>query len=317
VGKKFNFFIFTNKEIDEKYWNGLIKKKAMQRFEWLYIISESYGLRPFYILAHEGDSYALVGSFETRQGFVSLPFLSFSGYSANDESALSALKEHIVSAGVDMDSRDVGSVMDGEPRYVTSIIAIEDLDAYWNSLSVNMRNQIRKSQNFGFKSLQSRAIRDGEYTLYAKAMHRLGTPVHKKLFFQKILEYIPESFVLTVYDDSIEIGFMLCVYDGDTLYDLFAATDPKYNARYANYYLYYEALKIASAKGLKKFDMGRSTYGSGVHKFKQKWKSVDYSINSKLVYSKSGSMGLASRIWQKLPYAFTLWLGPKVRKYLP
>jgi len=310
--------ILLNKEIDEKYWNSLIKNKAMQRFEWLYVISESYGLKPFYLLAFEGDRYALVGSFETRKGFVSLPFLSFSGYSTNDASALSALEEYIIaSVGVDIDSRDAGASMDGGSVYVTSVIALEDLDAYWALLSVNMRNQIRKSQSFGFKSAKSRVMGDGEYSLYAKAMHRLGTPVHKKLFFCKILEHIPESFVLTIYEGSTEIGFMLCVYDGDTLYDLFAATDPKYNASYANYYLYYEALKTANEAGLKKFDMGRSTYGSGVHKFKQKWKPTDYPISSKLKYDKSGSMGLASSIWQKLPYTFTLWLGPKVRKYLP
>lgn len=308
--------IISSDKISKEYMNYFVGHKAMQRFEWHNIIKESYGLKPFYVIAVKDTEYAVIGSFETVKGYISMPFLSHSGFESNSYNLLSDLKTYLTTNNINIDARNV-IPLEQNPSYVTSVIALESMDSYWRSLSTNMRNQIRKSQAFGFETTYLRNMSDDAYDLYARAMHRLGTPVHKKLFFDKILEYIPESFVLTVSDESKSVGFMLCVYDGDILYDLFAATNPEYNPKYANYFLYYEAITKAFEIGLKYFDMGRSTYGSTVHQFKQKWKPRDYSIASLIRYQKSGSFGLLSKIWQKLPYRLTLWLGPKVRKYLP
>lgn len=308
-------FLITS-DIQSPEWNALVHNNAMLRIEWKDIIAESYGINPFYILAQDGNSIAMIGSFQTTKGFISLPFLSYSGFFTNDQNTLESLKSYLQNHKIDIDARNK-IALTKNPHYVTSVIEFESMEALWKNLSTNMRNQIRKSQTYGFETKLMNTFAQEAYMLYAKAMHRLGTPVHKKLFFEKILESISESVVIEVYDKEKMIGFMLCVYDGETVYDLFAATDPEYNKYYGNYFLYYEALTFANDKGVQYFDMGRSTYGSTVHKFKQKWKPIDYSITSSLSYNKSGSMGLISRLWQKLPFAITLWLGPKLRKYLP
>jgi len=308
--------VLLNNQIHQEEWNHVVNNSALLRFEWSRIIQETYALEPYFALLQEGDSFALVGAYKTSKGYISLPFLSYSGFHASDEHTLNKLKDFLRNNTIEIDARNKISLTEN-PHYVTSVIEVQSMEGLWKNLSTNMRNQIRKSQTYGFEIKLMDTFTQEAYMLYAKAMHRLGTPVHKKLFFEKILEYISESVVIGIYDKDKMIGFMLCVFDDKTLYDLFAATDPKYNQYYANYFLYYEALNLVHEKGLIYFDMGRSTYGSSVHKFKQKWKPVDFSITSSLSYSKSGSLWLISKIWQKLPFAITLWLGPKLRKYLP
>lgn len=297
-------------------WNAIVKNSTYLRFEWFRIIQETYALEPYYVYVQDGDSIAAIGAFKTSKGYLSLPFLSYSGFFTNDQKSLESLKSYLQKQHIDIDARNK-IALTKNPHYVTSVIEFQSMEALWKNLSTNMRNQIRKSQTYEFETKFMKIITQETYLLYAKAMHRLGTPVHKKLFFEKILEFIPESVIIGVYDKEKMIGFMLCVYDSETVYDLFAATDPEYNKYYGNYFLYYEALKFADSKGLQNFDMGRSTYGSSVHKFKQKWKPIDYSITSSFSYNKSGSMGLISQLWQKFPFIITLWLGPKLRKYLP
>lgn len=308
--------ILLNTQIENDQWNRTINNSALLRFEWSRIIQETYALEPYFALTQEGDLFAVIGAFKTSKGYISLPFLSYSGFYTNNEDTLKSLKSFLQNNTIEIDARNKIALTEN-PHYVTSVIEVRSMDGLWKNLSTNMRNQIRKSQTYGFETKLMNTFSQEAYMLYAKAMHRLGTPVHKKLFFEKILKYIPESIVIGIYDKEKMIGFMLCVFDGETLYDLFAATDTEYNQYYANYFLYYEALKLVNEKGLIYFDMGRSTYGSSVHKFKQKWKPTDYSITSLLSYNKSGSMGLISQLWQKLPFAITLWLGPKLRKYLP
>lgn len=308
--------ILLNDKIHQEEWNHLVNNSALSRFEWSRIIQETYALEPYFVLAKKENLFAAIGGFKTSKGYISLPFLSYSGFFSNDENTFKSLKKHLQDQNIAMDARNK-IALSKNPHYVTSVIEFESMEALWKNLSTNMRNQIRKSQTYGFEARYMKTFTQESYLLYAKAMHRLGTPVHKKLFFDKILDYIDESVVIAVFDKNKMIGFMLCVFDKQTMYDLFAATDPEYNKYYGNYFLYYETLKLANEKGLKYFDMGRSTYGSSVHKFKQKWKPIDYSITSLLSYNKSGSMGLISQLWQKLPFAITLWLGPKLRKYLP
>lgn len=308
--------ILLNSDIDFNEWNFLVKNNAMLRIEWRNIIKESYDLKPFYMLIKEDNSFAMVGSFQTGKGYISLPFLGYSGYKYSDFKMFELLRNNLKKNKIEIDARNK-IPFNESIYYITSIINIDSFDIYWKNLSTNMRNQIKKSQTYGFEIKVEKKLSQEAYRLYAKAMHRLGTPVHKKLFFDKILEHIPESFVMIISDKSKIIGFMLSVYDDETLYDLFAATDTEYNKKYANYFLYYEMLKYTHEKGLKYFDMGRSTLDSSVHKFKLKWNPIDFSVTSSFVYNKNSSLGLISRLWQKLPFALTLWLGPKLRKYLP
>ena len=70
-------------------------------------------------------------------------------------------------------------------------------------------------------------------------------------------------------------------------------------------------------KNLKFFDLGRSTYNETTYHFKKKFRPKFYKINSKINYSSSNKLQIASNIWCKLPLCVANFIGPKVRKYLP
>jgi hypothetical protein len=63
------------------------------------------------------------------------------------------------------------------------------------------------------------------------------------------------------------------------------------------------------------YSFGRSTNGSGTHRFKKQWGSFDkqlfwnFSLPKKVNIRK---MRLASEVWKRLPYLITDWLGPVI-----
>jgi hypothetical protein len=83
--------IFINDKIDSNLWNKFINNKIFFRYEWLYIIQNTYKLEPYFILCYQDEKFALIASFKTSKGYISLPFVSYSGFCSNDEYILKQL----------------------------------------------------------------------------------------------------------------------------------------------------------------------------------------------------------------------------------
>jgi len=94
-----------------------------------------------------------------------------------------------------------------------------------------------------------------------------------------------------------------------------------------NMLLYWEAIADAADRGLREFCMGRSTEGSGPHRFKTQWGATPTRLRWEYVLPEGGEMPglnpdnpkfrLAVRIWQRLPLPLTRWLGPPIVRHLP
>ena len=306
--------ILVNEEIDRALWNRLANDKTFFRFEWYDAIKQSYALEPLFVLCFEGEKFALIGSFKTRKGYISMPFVSYSGYLSNDEEALTELKGYLDSQGIEIDSRDL---LDKEVKsgYVNPIVTIDSFDEFWKNISRNTRNQFRKSEKNGFIFDENGKF-DDFYKLYSLGMRNLGTPVHSKRYFDELRERFDTS-IFSIFDGDRVIGSMFCIADSQTLSILYAYVLPEYSKRYANYYLYLNVVRWIADNGLKYMDMGRSTYGVGTYHFKKKFKPKFYAINSKINYTNSSIMKLASEIWKRLPLCVANFLGPKLRKFLP
>jgi hypothetical protein len=73
--------------------------------------------------------------------------------------------------------------------------------------------------------------------------------------------------------------------------------------------------------------MGRSTEGSGPHRFKAQWGAVPTRLRWEYVLAEGEELPglhpdnprfrLAVRVWQRLPLALTRWLGPPIVRHLP
>ncbi len=306
--------ILINNEIDKNIWNKFVNNRIFFRYEWLFVIKDSYKLEPLFIMCYEGDKFAIIGSFKTHKGYISLPFVSYSGFLSNDEEMLQEIKKYLKKNNIVIDSRDLLE-KEATKGYVNPIVSVPSYEEFWKNISSNTRNQFNKSMKSELVFTKEDTV-DNFYKLYSLGMRNLGTPSHGKKYFYKLNQYF-NVLIFTIFDNDKAIGSMFCLSDYDTMAVLYAYVLQEYSKKYANYYMYLNAIKWMSKNDLKFLDMGRSTYGEGTFYFKKKFRPKFYTINSNINYTTDTKMQLASKIWKKLPLQVANFIAPKVRKYLP
>jgi serine/alanine adding enzyme len=92
-------------------------------------------------------------------------------------------------------------------------------------------------------------------------------------------------------------------------------------------FLYWKILCFAGERGYREFDFGRSTIGSGTHRFKKQWGSQELPLfwaywvpnGAELpeVNKENRRYEFAIKCWQKLPVSLTKLVGPPIVKCLP
>jgi hypothetical protein len=114
----------------------------------------------------------------------------------------------------------------------------------------------------------------------------------------------------------------------DHLFPYYGASDPSYNAKGPNNFMYYDLMRWGGQNGYRTFDFGRSKKeGSGSYDFKAHWGMVERElpyeillINRKSVpnYSPTNPrFQLTIRLWQHLPLRVTRALGPALIRLVP
>ncbi|MCT7528524.1 GNAT family N-acetyltransferase [Aliarcobacter cryaerophilus] len=314
--------ILINNQIDSNVWNSYVKNNTFYRFEWLDIIQNTYNLEPYYLILNDGDKFALLPAFKVKNKLISLPYTYIVGFLSNSEELLNKLKEYINKNSLIVQYKYLSNTIK-DTSTVTAIIYADSSDLFWKKISSNMRNQIRKSQQYKLVLKKEESV-NNFYDIYSKKMHTLGTPIHSKHFFKNILKSIKNSYVFTVLYEEKAVASMFCIITNDittnqkALNITWAATDSSYDKYYTNYFLYYEVIKKFIDEGISSIDLGTCKVDSSQYKFKNKWKPTFYSIeqyNGK-DYKNNKKMILISNLWKKLPLSVANYLGPKLRKYL-
>ena len=321
--------VSINDEVDVELWDRLTQMSLFHTRSWISLLCDSYQLKPFYALCSEDDQFALIGACSVMGSYVSLPYTYISGFLWNSEYALTTLQQWLEEKGYAIRYRDICE-FNSTSEMVTSIVSFDSLTVYWKSLSKKMRNQIRKSEKAGFEFLAQASV-DEFYYVFSRNMHRLGTPVHARDFFRSFHERFDSARLFVVRHNGKPVAAMCGIVANDvakhcesTFYNLWASTLEEYDKLYVNYFLYWGMFQAISEEGIRRIDLGTSITDSGVFRFKQKllpknFGICDYTIGSagkRRTYKTSAVRGLVSGIWRTLPYPITLWLGPKLRKYL-
>ncbi|NQY35792.1 MAG: FemAB family PEP-CTERM system-associated protein [Alteromonadaceae bacterium] len=219
-----------------------------------------------------------------------------------------------------------------------------DAETLFASFKSKLRSQIRKSEKNGlsYKLGSSESMIDDFYHVFSHNMRALGSPVHAKQWFISLLKHYQNNMIISiVYKDETPVGAGIVLIAGNKASIPWASTQAKYNRLSPNMMLYWSFLKHLSDNGIKTFDFGRSSYGEGTYKFKQQWGAQPVPLNwrilsvssntgnlkkknqeidnteAKLTSSTNGKLrSLVEHIWRKLPLNITVFLGPKVRKYI-
>lgn len=208
----------------------------------------------------------------------------------------------------------------------------ESSELLFSNFKSKLRSQIRKAKKNGltYKVGSEKEMLNDFYQVFAHNMKALGSPVHAKQWFESLLNHYQENMIISiVYKGDIPVGGGVVLIAGNKAAIPWASTKAKYNRLSPNMMLYWSLLKHLSDNGIKEFDFGRSSFGEGTFKFKQQWGAQPVPLNWQTIDLQPVSQGsenkavgggnvrnIVENIWRKLPIKLTIFIGPKIRKYI-
>jgi len=319
---------------------------------WLGILRSSFGHEPFLLLSRRQsgdiDGYlplALVSSRLFGRFLVSLPYVTHAGVVAADASADARLRDTAVDLARDLDVdhlqlRESGPSVDD--RFATTrtdkVRMTKRLPpspaALWQELSAKVRNQIRKG---GRGDLELRIgrhelLRDF-HRVWSENMRDLGTPAYPRRFFSEVLNGFVDRAELAVVDrDGRPAAVAMLIHGVRGQGGGWATTVPAASSRRAerpnnvNMWMYHRLMVRAMERGSVEFDFGRSTRGSGAHRFKRQWQCTDiptcwqYSVRrGDIAALRSDDPRHARRValWKRLPLWLSNAIGPFIARGIP
>ena len=110
------------------------------------------------------------------------------------------------------------------------------------------------------------------YTVFARNMRDLGTPVYSRRLFEEVLRTFPDRAQLHIVRLNGQPVAAGLTYRTASMVQLpWASSIREFNSLCANVLLYWDAIQFAQSTGAGVFDMGRSTPNEGTFKFKAQW----------------------------------------------
>ena len=311
---------------------------------WKRVLEDTFNYSSYYLYAeHKGRVTGVVPLFLICNPIVgkclmSVPFGVYGGIVADDESSTDALLQHIKdmarSFKVDyLELRSRNSRLfpgfHANSRYATFATQLDrNVQAHLKRLRRDTRYMIRKGEKAGLTTRHGVDQIELFYDLFAQNMREHGTPVFPRVFFHKLLhEFQDRIDVMIVYAGTRAISGVLSFLFCDTIYPYYAGVTPLARPMAGNNFMYWELMKWAIERGVRKFDFGRSKKGTGAYAFKMGWsmavEPLDYQVY--LVRRKTPPnfsptnpiFEVATRIWRKMPLWATLVLGPRLSPWFP
>ena len=333
---------------DSGEWRGLAQSLNGSRLahasEWAGVIRQTYGHQPLYLSAVDGDGHgALLPAVVVQRPLfgtviASMPFLDGGGPCGSSPALTAALVETLMGEAARIGARrvDIRSAQKLDiaatplEHKVNMVLPLpDDPRLLWDGLDRSVRNQVRKAERSGLTVDTGGAEHLAAfYAIYASRMHDLGSPPHHRAFFSATLDHFgARARVLLVRKGGLTIGGLIGIAFKDTLVVPWAACLTEHMKLCPNMLLYWEAIRGASQQGVRQFDFGRSTRGSGTFQFKRQWGAIEtplywYSmpVGSAEAPSRSVTSARAAarlvQIWRHAPRGLTRSVGPLVRRYL-
>lgn len=316
---------------------------AFHKAGWLAAVSKSFAVVPYFVEVRSNEKiqavlglYAgrsLIGGCELRStpgGILGIQAQAVSQLLATAE----ALRDRLKFPYLRIEHSDC--ILPHTHRAIRSeqVTTVVDLNAgsdhLWKMLSSNTRRKIRKAEKNGYRFGEDIGSIKRFYTVYAKNMLRLGTPVFSFRFFKNIIEQLPDHIKLfTIAKDGVFQGGMLCIISPGFWRSMYVGMESSALRGYATYLLYWNALSKASASEVGLFDLGTSVFNSGTFTFKQQWcgrnqPAVSFYFPREGAVEKTKRVSLLkktksrkAKLWQGLPLPLANAIGPLLRRSFP
>ena len=211
--------------------------------------------------------------------------------------------------------------------YVTFRKPIDpDVERNLNEIPRKQRAMVRKGIKAGLKGEVDTGV-ERFFAAYSHSVHRLGTPVFSKRYFQILREVFGvDCEVLTVTQDQDLVSSVMSFYFRDEVLPYYGGGTDKAREVAGNDFMYWDLMRRACERGMRVFDYGRSKRGTGSFDFKKNWGFEPQPLHYeyKLIRGKrvpdvnplNPKYRLAIKLWQRLPLALANRIGPHIAKSL-
>jgi serine/alanine adding enzyme len=333
---------------DDAEWDGFVESAPDSSFchlaGWREIMTGVLGNECVYLVAREeGDGWAgalplvRVNSRLMGRYLVSMPFLNYGG-PVGQPAARSALARH----AAELASGQAADLMELRTRHEADselrvaqrkvLVLLElpgDAETLWKErFPSKLRSQIRRPQKDGLETRFGVEHLPAFYKVFARHMRDLGTPVLPRAFFEALPRLFPHQVRFGVVYRGDEPCAAGCgfVWKGE-MEMTWASSLLEYKRSAPNMLLYWSFMERAIAEGLHTFNFGRSSPGTGPHRFKRQWGGTDVPLPW-LQWSRgpmsatptpdgSGLFRTATEVWKRVPVGLATRIGPYLARRIP
>lgn len=326
---------------EESRWDRFVLEACQEatffhRIGWKRIIEQSFDHQTHYLLAESSTGLrgvlplVHVKSRLFGNSLVSTPFCVYGGVAALDETASLALEVNAIelakSLNVDwLECRNrqprrsdwhsknlyFGFSKEIDPNPAVNLAAIPR----------KQRAEVRKGIQNGLCGIQDPQIANQCYDIYATSVRNLGTPV----FPRKLFSCLQETFAqdcegLLVQQEGKSVAAVVSFYFRDQVLPYYGGGLPEARSLGTMAFMYWELMTIATQRGARVFDFGRSKQGSGSFDFKKYYGFVPELLQYRYHLVKANALPqinplnpkyrLFIKLWQQLPLPIAQWLGP-------
>ena len=328
-------------------WNAFVNRAHGATFchlaGWRQIMSDVLGARCIYLVARDPDGtwcgvlpLVRVESRLFGRYLVSMPFLNYGG-PLGSPGARTHLAEHAVSEArriradlLELRARDeYPSDLRRSDRKITLLLPLPtQKDQLWDhEFSGKLRSQIRRPMKEGMETHFGHDQVSAFYRVFARNMRDLGTPVLPRKFFERVATEFGDLAVFGVVYLGAKPVAAGCGFVWRGEFEMtWASSLREHNRQAPNMLLYWSFMERMIADGLKTFNFGRCTPGSGTHRFKRQWGGEDVALPWRqwsprgFVATPSPDRPLyrtATAIWQRLPLSLANLAGPVLARRIP
>lgn len=329
---------------DRTEWDAFATVSSRATFAhlatWGEIIADSCGHESRYSVARDerGEVVGVLPLMYLRsrlfgRRLISVPFLNYGGPAGSPAAEL-ALVRHAeqLAAQVGADSLELRTrhVIDGVIGNARKVTVLLDLppsaDEMWmHRFNAKLRTKIKRPMRDHMETRFGAAQLDAFHEVWSHNMRDLGTPTLPRSFFQRIVDAFPDLVLIGATwfgDRPVAAGFGFVW--GSEFEMTWSSALSEFGAAKPNMLLYWDFMRALIGRGVRCFNFGRSTPGSGPHDFKRAWGGEDVPLPwvewpaHAASDSRGGRvMGLAVAAWQRLPLAVANRVGPMVSPRLP
>jgi FemAB-related protein (PEP-CTERM system-associated) len=312
------------------------------RAGWQRVIERAFGHRTHFMFVERGGQIegvlplVEIKSMLFGHSLASTPFCVYGGPAATSDEARDALIDAAAALAQDLgvthlelrSQRVLRPDWHHKDLYYTfrrEIFADEEKNM--NAIPRKQRAMVRKGIKAGLAGEIDEGV-DRFFAAYSSSVHRLGTPVFSRAYFQALCEeFGKDCEILTIVQaDGSLVGSVMNFYFRDEVLPYYGGGLPVARDVAGNDFMYWELTRRSMQRGVKTFDFGRSKLGTGAFDFKKNWgfEPTALPYEYKLVKAQSvpehnplnPKYQLMIKCWQRMPLWLANALGPMIVKNL-